>query len=137
MADKEFGIWQSERSYRFKEEAIYNHAPESPGIYELVTFDEKQNPKVVFAEWVKEKTIFDSLFEHWKGEKKPTVPDLLARYPNLYFSFIDSVSGSHLPTLAPWEHLTSGLSISRLGMALTFASSDTTSTSDFCSIRRE
>jgi hypothetical protein len=88
VADKEFGIWQSERSYRFKEEALYNHAPETPGIYELVTFDEKQNAKVVYADWVKEKTIFESLFEHWKGEKKPTVQELLARYPNLYFSFV-------------------------------------------------
>ena len=58
MTTKEFGIWQSERSYRFKEEAIYNHAPENPGIYELVTFDDEQNPKVVYADWVKEKTIF-------------------------------------------------------------------------------
>jgi hypothetical protein len=88
MSAKEFGIWQSERSYRFKEEALYNHAPENPGIYELVTFDAEQNPKVVFADWVKEKTIFEALFEHWRGEKKPTVPDLLARYPNLYFSFV-------------------------------------------------
>src|SRR5712691_8710532 len=86
--NKEFGIWQSERSYRFKEEALYNHAPETPGIYELVTFDPEQNVKVVFADWVKEKTIFDALFEHWRGEKKPAVQDLLARYPNLYFSFI-------------------------------------------------
>ena len=88
MATKEFGIWQSERSYRFKEEAIYNHAPETPGIYELVTFDEKQNAKVVYAEWTKEKTIFETLFEHQKGEKKPTVEELLKQYPNLYFSFV-------------------------------------------------
>ena len=86
--NKEFGIWQSERSYRFKEEALYNHAPQSPGIYELVIFDADQNAKVVFADWAKEKSIFDALFEHWRGEKKPTVQELLARYPNLYFSFI-------------------------------------------------
>ena len=88
MATKEFGIWQSERSYRFKEEALYNHAPQAPGIYELVIFDEQQNAKVVFADWAKDKSIYDALFEHWRGEKKPTVPDLLAKYPNLYFSFI-------------------------------------------------
>ena len=51
---KEFGIWQSERSYRYKEEALYNHAPQNPGIYELVVFaDEAQNAKVVFADWTK------------------------------------------------------------------------------------
>jgi hypothetical protein len=85
---REFGIWQSERSYRFKEEAIHNHAPENPGIYELVTFDDKQDAKVVYADWVQNKTIFESLFEHLKGEKKPTVQELLAKYQNLYFSFI-------------------------------------------------
>jgi hypothetical protein len=85
---KEFGIWQSERSYRYKEEALYNHAPQNPGIYELVTFDAEQNPKVVFADWVKDKSIFDALFEHWRGEKQPAVMDLLSKYPNLYFSFI-------------------------------------------------
>lgn len=88
VTTREFGIWQSERSYRFKEDALYNHAPQTPGIYELVTFDAEQNAKVVFADWTKDKSIFDSLFEHWRGEKNPTVEELLARYPNLYFSFI-------------------------------------------------
>ncbi len=85
---REFGIWQSERSYRYKEEAIYNHAPENPGIYEMVTFDGAQNAKVVYAGWAKDMTIFDALFEHWKGERKPAVQDLLVKYPNLYFSFV-------------------------------------------------
>ena len=87
-SSKEFGIWQSERSYRFKEEALYNHAPQTPGIYELVTFDDQQNAKVVLAEWTKDQSIFDALFGHWRGDKKPSVQELLARYPNLYFSFI-------------------------------------------------
>jgi hypothetical protein len=85
---KEFGVWQSERSYRFKEEALYNHAPQNPGIYELVTFDDQQNAKVLFAEWARDKSIFDALFEHWRGEKQPSVQDLLAKHPNLYFSFV-------------------------------------------------
>lgn len=88
MSSKEFGIWQSERSYRFKEEAIYNHAPESNGIYELVTFDAQQNPKVVYAGWAKDKTIFDALFQHWKGETAPSVKELIEKYQNVYFSFV-------------------------------------------------
>jgi hypothetical protein len=88
VAAREFGVWQSERSYRFKEEAMYNHAPQNPGIYELVTFDDQQNPKILYAEWAKEKSIYDSLFEHWRGEKQPAVQDLLVKYPNLYFSFV-------------------------------------------------
>ena len=85
---KEFGVWQSERSYRFKEEALYNHAPQNPGIYELVTFDEQQNAKVLYAEWAKDKSIHETLFEHWRGQKQPAVMDLLSKYPNLYFSYI-------------------------------------------------
>ena len=88
LSAKEFGVWQSERSYRFKEEALHNHAPQNPGIYELVTFDDHQNAKVLFADWVKDKSIFDALFEHWRGEKQPAVQVLLAKYPNLYFSFV-------------------------------------------------
>ena len=88
MTSKEFGVWQSERSYRFKEDALYNHAPQNPGIYELVTFDAAQNARVLYADWVKDKSIFDALFEHWRGEKQPAVHDLLASYSNLYFSFV-------------------------------------------------
>jgi hypothetical protein len=85
---KEFGVWQSERSYRFKEEALYSHAPQNPGIYELVTFDAQQKARVLYAEWTREKSICDALFEHWRGEKQPAVQDLLTKYPNLYFSFV-------------------------------------------------
>ena len=88
MVNKEFGIWQSEKSFRFKEEALFSHAPQTPGIYELVTFDAAENPKVVYADWAKDKSIFDALYEHWRGDKKPAVQELLKRYPNLYFSYI-------------------------------------------------
>jgi hypothetical protein len=85
---KEFGVWQSEKSFRFKEEAFENHAPQTEGIYELVTFDAEQNAKVLFADWVKDKSIYEALYEHFRGEKQPASKDLLARYPNLYFSYI-------------------------------------------------
>lgn len=88
MNTKEFGIWQSPKSYRYKEEAILNHAPQQPGIYELVTFDEQQNAKVLYAGWVTDRSIYDALFEHWNGDREPKAQELLARYPNLYFSFI-------------------------------------------------
>jgi hypothetical protein len=85
---REFTIRQSERSYRFKEEALYAHAPQNPGIYELVSFDAEQNPRVVYAAWAKEESIFDALSEHWRGERRPSVKELLNRYPNLYFSYV-------------------------------------------------
>jgi len=86
--EKVFEIWNSERSFRYKEEALFNHAPQAEGIYQLVTFDDAQNAKVVFMELTKGQTIFQALDEHWRGVKKPTVEELLKKYPNLYFSFV-------------------------------------------------
>jgi len=88
MSEKTFSIWNSPKSYRYKEEAILNHAPQIPGIYELVTFDEQQNPQVLYVGWATDRSIYDALFEHWNGDKEPKCQDLLAKYPNLYFSFI-------------------------------------------------
>jgi hypothetical protein len=77
----------AERSFRFKEEALYSHAPQSTGIYQLVTFDEQQNGTILFM-GLAEKSIFDTLYKHWRGERQPAVQDLLARYPNLYFGYV-------------------------------------------------
>jgi hypothetical protein len=88
LPTKEFAVWQSEKSYRFKEEAFVNHAPQTPGIYELVTFDGAQNATVLYAGLVTDRSIFDALNEHFRGEREPTSQKLLAEYPNLYFSFI-------------------------------------------------
>jgi hypothetical protein len=85
---KEFDIWNSEKSFRYKEEALFNHAPQVPGIYQIVTFDEAQNPKVVYMDLTQGDTIFNALDAHWRGAKQPAAQDLLAKYPNLYFSFI-------------------------------------------------
>ncbi len=83
-----FEIWSSERSYRYKEEAMHNHAPHTPGIYELVTFDAQQNGQVLYAALTTDKPIFAALYEHWDGKRQPAVQDLLQKYPNLYFSFV-------------------------------------------------
>jgi len=72
-----------QRSFRYKEEALYSHAPQTPGIYQLVTFDEQQNGVILYIGLASEKTIFDALYEHWRGDRQPTVQDLLAKYPNL------------------------------------------------------
>ena len=88
MNEKIFDIWNSPKSYRYKEEAILNHAPQVPGIYELVTFDEQQNAQVLYVGWVSDRSIYDALFEHWNGDREPKAQDLLNKYPNLYFSFI-------------------------------------------------
>jgi len=88
MTAKQFDIWMAPKSYRYKEEAIYNHAPQQPGIYTLVTFPDGENGKTLYAALTQDKTIYDALFEHWRGERQPAVQDLLAKYPNLYFGFV-------------------------------------------------
>ena len=88
VASRQFEVWMAERSFRFKEEALYSHAPQSPGIYQLVTFDDQQNGVILFMGLTLEKSIFDALYEHWRGDRPPAVQDLLARYPNLYFGYV-------------------------------------------------
>jgi len=88
MSEKIFDIWNAPKSYRYKEEAILNHAPQTPGIYELVTFDDQQNAQVLYVGLVEDRTIYDALFEHWNGDREPKAQELLKKYPNLYFSFI-------------------------------------------------
>jgi hypothetical protein len=78
----------AERSFRYKEEALYSHAPQKPGIYQLVTFDEQQNGTILYIGLTLDKTIFDALYEHWRGDRSPTVQELLAKYPNLYFGYV-------------------------------------------------
>src|SRR6185295_2626276 len=85
---RQFEVWMAERSFRFKEEALYSHAPKSPGIYQLVTFDDQQNGTILFMALTGDKTIFDALYEHWRGDRQPAVQDLLAKYPSLYFGYV-------------------------------------------------
>ena len=91
MTETVFDVWSAPKSYRYKEEAILNHAPQTPGVYELVTFDDQQSAKVLYAGVVTDRTIYDALFEHWNGDRDPKAQDLLRQYPNLYFFFfVDS-----------------------------------------------
>jgi hypothetical protein len=85
---KQFDIWSAERSFRYKEEAILNHAPQAPGIYQFATFDENGNGRFVFIGLTLDKNIYDVLFEHWEGRREPKVQELLKKYPNLYFGFV-------------------------------------------------
>src|SRR3954470_2753852 len=85
---KNFDVWMAERSFRYKEEALYSHAPQSPGIYQLVTFDAAGNGTILYMGLTLEKSIFDALYEHWRGERQPAVQELLGKYANLYFGYV-------------------------------------------------
>src|SRR4029077_11640674 len=102
VTKKHYDVWMAERSFRFKEEALYSHAPQKPGIYQLVTFDEQQNGIILFMALTLDRSIFDALCEHWRGDRQPAVQDLLAKYPNLYFGY---VLESNAPGPEDWKDL--------------------------------
>lgn len=85
---REYKIKNTEKCFRFKQEALDNHAPPYKGIYELVTFDANQNPQVLYIGAAFEKTINQSLQGHLMGTLEPAADKLLQNYPNLYFDFI-------------------------------------------------
>ena len=64
------------------------HAPQRKGLYELVTFDENQNPKVLFVGAAFKTTIFDALQGHAEGRVSPAANALMTEHPNLYFDYI-------------------------------------------------
>lgn len=65
-----------------------NHVPPRPGVFEFVTFDAAGQAKVLYLGLATE-SLSDTLTAHLQGVNQPTVPDLLQRYPNLYFDYVD------------------------------------------------
>ncbi len=85
---RKFFIKSSEKCYRFKPEAFCNHAPTNKGIYELVTFDEKQNPLVLYVGQAFDKNIRECLEAHAAGTKLPSAEQLFGAHENIYFDYI-------------------------------------------------
>ncbi|MCG3205954.1 MAG: hypothetical protein KCHDKBKB_02680 [Elusimicrobia bacterium] len=83
-----YHIRNSEKCFRFKPEAFCSHAPANRGIYELVTFDNQQNAKVLYVGAAFEKGILECLEAHAAGRLAPSSTELLAHYPNLYFDYL-------------------------------------------------
>jgi len=92
----------AERSFRYKEEALYSHAPQTPGIYQIVAFDEQQNGTILYIGLTLDKSVFDALYEHWRGQREPSVQNLFTKYPNLYFGY---VAQSDAKTPEDWQDL--------------------------------
>lgn len=86
--EKTYHIQSSEKCFRFKPEAFCNHAPQNKGIYELVTFDENQQPKVLYVGAAFDKGILASLEGHAAGTIQPSSDELFKKYPNLYFDYL-------------------------------------------------
>jgi hypothetical protein len=92
--ERTYKIRHSEKCFRFKPEAFCNHAPTNKGIYELVTFDEKQNAVVLYVGAAFEKGILECLEGHAMGTLAPASKDLFEKYPNLYFDYLTDLVGT-------------------------------------------
>jgi hypothetical protein len=86
--DKTYTIMNSEKCYRFKPDAFCSHAPENRGIYELVTFNEKQEQQVLFVGAAFSKGIRASLEGHADGTISPDGRALIEKHGNLYFDYL-------------------------------------------------
>jgi hypothetical protein len=87
-AAKTFRVMMSERCFRFKPDALPSHAPQKPGVYEFVTFDENKNPQVLFVGLALDKTVFDSLSAHMMGQQEPTAAQLFGAAKDVYFDYV-------------------------------------------------
>ena len=102
---KEYWIRWSPKTYRYKEEGMQNHAPQSPGIYEVVTFPAPGESKVVYVGLTLQRTIFDCLKGHWDGDHAGISAELNTVPPVVYFDFIwqsDAASAEDLQDIAWW-----------------------------------
>lgn len=89
MATRKFRIAMSERCFRFKPDALVNHAPMKPGVYEFVTFDAQRKPQVLFV-GIADKSVHAALSAHLNGTAAPTAKDLFAAAPDIYFDYVES-----------------------------------------------
>ncbi|MBI3293056.1 MAG: hypothetical protein HYZ73_09695 [Elusimicrobia bacterium] len=88
MSERIFRYTMSPRCFRYKEEAILNHAPESPGVFEFVTFDAAGQAKVLYL-GLAHRNMAEALRAHLQGVQQPSVEALLQRYPDLYFDYVE------------------------------------------------
>ena len=77
LTQRIYNVRNSEKCFRFKPEALTNHAPHRKGIYELVAFDANTNPIILFIGAALDKTIHECLEGHLSGERKPAAEALV------------------------------------------------------------
>ena len=108
MPEKTFRYCMSPRCFRYREDAIMSHAPQTPGIFEFVTFDANNQAKILYV-GLAVQGIAQELSEHLRGMKLPSVKELLEKYPNLYFDYVDWTEAKDVEDLKDiaaslWEH---------------------------------
>ncbi len=91
--ERTFRIRMSERCYRFKPDALPNHAPRKPGVYEFVAFNAKMEPQILFVGLASTGTVYDALGAHMMGNLRPTLEDLQGANKDVYFDFVEWSDG--------------------------------------------
>jgi len=90
MAARKFRVAMSERCFRFKPDALPNHAPHKPGVYEFVTFDEQRNPVVLYVGLALTGSVYEALAAHMDNKAAPTADELFAAAKDVYFDYVAS-----------------------------------------------
>lgn len=90
MAARKFRVAMSERCFRFKPDALPNHAPHKPGVYEFVTFDEQRNPVVLYVGLALTGSVYEALAAHMDNKAAPTANELFAAAKDVYFDYVAS-----------------------------------------------
>lgn len=92
--NKTYRLRPSARCYRYKWEALTNHAPSLKTVYEIVTFDAKGEAQILYVGLAWEKTMDQMLAAHLDGSGEPKVDDLIAKHKDVYFDYIFPDPGS-------------------------------------------
>ena len=84
-----FKIKMSKRCFRFKDEALTNHAPQKPGVYEFVIFDQAGKASVLYVGLAESPaTIFSRLDDHLADRAAPKAGELFAAAKDVYFDYV-------------------------------------------------
>lgn len=94
MTERIFKYCMSPRCFRYREDAVLSHAPQAPGVFEFVTFDADNRAQVLYV-GLAAQNIARELAEHLEGKRSPSIQELLAKYPNLYFDYVDWSDAQH------------------------------------------
>ncbi len=95
-----FKITMSERCFRFKPDALFNHAPDKPGIYEFVTFGPAGEPSVLYVGLALEESVRGALAAHLENKKSPSAAELFSAAKDVYFDYVDSADIEALSDLS-------------------------------------
>lgn len=92
-----FRLRRPERRYRFEPDALTEHAPRKPGIYQLLSCGADAQAKVLYigaADGRRFKTVYAALAAHLMGNARPNSQDLARVSAEVYFDFIETEPGS-------------------------------------------